>query len=117
MEISATANIKGIRPKDMTAPERMTIFVPEGIDDCLEAEKRENKKDGGEFTQYVLHLQDADEAHRVLRFLFEADLAPLAKAYGGESATWGGNMVELRPIETKRDGKVFINAEIVPVEA
>jgi hypothetical protein len=118
MKINPNADLRGIRPEeDLKEPTTFEITAPEDDDDCIVAEERKPKSGEGQFTQYMLHLLDEEKNHRVLRFLFESHLAPLAKAWGEDSVGWIGKKVVLEQEKITRDGKDFINAKLRPLEA
>lgn len=113
-EIPDAKTIKGVNPKDFLNDTLiLTVCIPEGENDTVISEKRENKKDGGEFTQWSVFGKDSEGNDRVVQYLFAADLQAVKKAYTKDSLKWVGRQISVRGV---KDGKYY-KAILTPVEA
>lgn len=86
-EINPDADVSGIRPQDIT---QGIVFVIDMDDSGLTCTVNERpSRTGGSFKQYTLHGKVNGEKKR-LSFLFEKQLAPLARQWGRNPAAWVG---------------------------
>ena len=117
VKINPNADIAGIMPKTVAeTPITCTLVAPEDADDCVTMETR-TAKAGGTFTQYALHLQDAEQNSRIAKFLFDRHLAPLAKAWGEDSVNWIGESVTISAESVTRKGEQYWELVLEPVNA
>lgn len=101
--IDPNADVSGIRPADLTEP--LVIEITD-TDPVVTVEERQAKS-GGKFDQYTLNLKD-----RRVSYLFQRDLAPLAKEWGGDPSEWKGKKVS---ITAEADGE-FMRVVVKPLE-
>jgi hypothetical protein len=103
VEISKTADIGGINPKDYAnKPAVFTIAYNEEISDTV-IEEVQAKKDGSPMKRYTLNLIDEQGNERKLSYLWARDLAVISRKYGEDTTKWGGYRIELSAKKNKAD--------------
>jgi len=111
MGIPLHADISGLNPQD--------FLNTSGIFEILEPPREMDT--GRDFTQYAIKVKDTDGNEHMLNFLFDRQLSPIARAYGGEDEQlkdWVGKHLNVTAVKGKpnKDGKVFANFEFTHVE-
>lgn len=111
LRISAKADIRGIRPEDITNGANYRITADKDTP-ILVADERTPKKGKGSFTQYTLNLVDSKNVDCQLRFLFERHLAPLARAWGEDPEAWTGRLIHVKGVQVQREAGTFWDVEV-----
>jgi len=111
MEIQLSLK-KGIVPKELydNGPETFLVDYREDKQDCIEETKRVSSS-GGKFKQYTLHLTDAGNEPRTVRYLFENDLRSLVQAWGKDTTKWYSKKVKISGV---KDGN-YMNPKLEAV--
>jgi hypothetical protein len=86
-EINPDADTAGIRPQDITDGIAFVLDMDDSGNVCTVNQRA--SRTGGEFKQYTLHGTVNGEKRR-LSFLFEKQLAPIAREFGRNPAAWVG---------------------------
>lgn len=101
----------GINPKNLVGINaEFVIYHNPETGEPLDMEMRNGKN--GPFKQYTLHLQTPSGEYRKLQFLFEKDLAPIARAYGNDPSGWQGQPVVVTASNVQREKGVFAQVEL-----
>jgi hypothetical protein len=87
-EIDPNADVAGIRPQDITDGVAFEVDMDDNGKVCTVQERP--SRTGGSFKQYTINGK-VDGVKRRLSFLFEKDLAPLAREWGRNPASWVGH--------------------------
>lgn len=95
-EIDTEADVAGIRPEDITNGIKFVLDMNEQGLTCTVNERA--SRTGGNFKQYTLHGK-VDGVSRRLSFLFEKDLAPIARAWGRNPASWVGKTLFVQGVQ------------------
>lgn len=112
MGIKLNADISGLRPADFLDKPAIVEILSEP----------ELMNTGRDFKQYQIRVRVQGELNeQMINFLFERQLSPIARAYGGEDEelkNWIGKHLNIKAVngEPGKDGKVFANFEFTPVE-
>lgn len=112
MGIKLNADVSGLNPEEFLDSKAVfeILAPPTEMDN------------GRDFKQWSIKVRNTVTSNEsMLNFLFERQLAPVARAYGGEDdelQNWVGKHLNVTAIKGKpnKDGKVFANFELSPVE-
>ena len=98
-EISPDSDTSGIRPEDITGGIAFVIGT-DANGRCVTQEKR-TAKDGGKFIQYTIYGTVDGEKKRI-SYLFDRDLAPLARGWGKQPQLWLGKTAFVTGIKDRK---------------
>jgi len=109
MNINPDADVGGLIPKEYKDRAALILKIVKPID--------EEERKG----QYRLVVTDEEGTEKSLRFLWERQLAPLAKEFGSDADTWVGKKiaahVDVSTSEKRdKDGDPFYNWVLRPFE-
>lgn len=112
MGIKLNADVSGLKPEEFIDTKAIfeILTPPEEMDN------------GRDFKQYSLKVRNTTTGtESLLNFLFERQLSPVARRYGGEDdelKNWVGKHLNVTAIKGKpnAEGKVYANFELSPVE-
>jgi len=106
-----------LMPESMVGQKEIfKVVLNEETHDCVKEILRTSKRNGGEFKQYTLFLENKEKELRVANYLFLKHLGTMLKEVSKITTDWANTYVEITgvPREDKEAGKTYYDLQISP---